>query len=124
MEQIQKKILTMELLDNFDMNKNDIEFTILFIVHRDEITTFSVEVINYLIKEYPDDIEKIMTSLPDYLVDVKKNLYLYGRGAAFRPNIKTIKFFLSKMKNDLDFCKFIIERELYHKNAADHGLPA
>ncbi len=119
-----KKVLTKKLIDNFEINKNDIEFMILYIIHKNEITAFSEEVVDYLVKEYSEYIENIIVSLPDYLLEVKKSLYLKGRGCAFRSSPRILKFFLSKMKNDTVFCKFIIDTEEYHRHAADHGLPA
>jgi hypothetical protein len=114
-----KTVLTLKLFQDEDINKNDIIYAVSYLLHKYTITSISQDMIDYLIANHSEYILDILKMVPDDRKHIKEQLFnLFG---AISPRV--IKDLFKVFRNDDTFCKFIISRAEYHKNAAEHGLP-
>jgi hypothetical protein len=115
-----KSVLTLKLFQDEDINKNDIIYAVSYLLHKYTITSISQDMIDYLMANYSEYILDILKMVPDDRKHIKEQLFnLFG---AISP--RAMKELFKIFRNDGTFCKVIIERAEYDKNAAEHGLSA
>jgi hypothetical protein len=110
--------LTIELFNSENINKNDIVFAVLYVIHKHGITILHKNFLEYISNNYPEYRFDILLQIPSNRVLILEQL-LNVFGALATQDIKKL---FEKFKDDESFCKKIIKKVEYHKNAAEHGL--
>ena len=117
---LKKKELTIELFNSEEINKNDIVYAVVYLVHKYTITSFHEDFLEFITQKYSEYIFDILKLIPSDRPLIKEQLINFF--GAISP--QGVKILFEKFKDDDSFCKMVIKKIEYHKNAADHGLPA
>lgn len=107
--------LTLEMFNDLKIvNKNDVQLAVLWLIHEQNIKRFSDDFLEFIRSNYYEYLfDDILLLVPDDRLELKKQI-IDSFETLGSKQLKSIFVF---MKNDVDFIKYVIEKQQKHSNA-------